>query len=149
MAICVYPPPCPEADFSKDFVICAFMGRRPTSGYSIAIERIWTDEERMHVQIVKISPPENFTVAQVLMSPYVFVSSEKVDMKVVSDVANGSRVIAEPILPELFSGGCLTIAFIALSGAVIGLRRRTQSSAHGASGHFTRLLDCAVNTMWC
>jgi hypothetical protein len=39
-------------------VICAFMGQRPTTGYSIDIERIWTDGEKVFVEVVKRRPPE-------------------------------------------------------------------------------------------
>ncbi|MBS7621052.1 protease complex subunit PrcB family protein, partial [Candidatus Bathyarchaeota archaeon] len=47
------------------------MGQRPTTGYSIDVERIWTDGEHIFVEVVRRDPPEGFVVGEMITCPYV------------------------------------------------------------------------------
>jgi hypothetical protein len=72
--------PPPEIDFSNFMVVCAFMGQRPTTGYSIDIERIWTDGEKVFVEVVKRRPPEGLVVCEMVTCPYVMALVERTEM---------------------------------------------------------------------
>jgi len=116
------PTLSPDVDFSKNVVICAFMGRCPTAGYAISIERIWTDGEQVHVEIIKSSPPEEFAVAQVITCPYMFASIEKLDLPFVFHVAEKNGAVTDYVLPEFSAATYLLVVFIALSAAIIALK---------------------------
>ena len=123
---CLSPTSYPEIDFSGNIVICAFMGRRSTSGYSISIERIWADEERMHVEIAKYGPLENFTVPEIVTYPYVFASLERTELDFIFSVTGEDGTINEYILPEFPTMACMLIAFIALSMVIVVLMHKAQ-----------------------
>jgi hypothetical protein len=121
------PPSCPNVDFSKNVVICAFMGRCPTAGYSIYIEKIWTDEEQVHVEIFKRSPSGDLVVAEVITSPFVIASLEKIDLQFVFHVAEENGTTTDYVLPEFSTATYLLVAFASLSVALIALKH-TRSS---------------------
>ena len=120
------PPLYPKIDFSKFTVICAFMGRCSTTGYSISIERIWANEERIHVEITKSSPPKDFVVAHMLTYPYVFASLEKTDLDFVFNVTEEDGTIIEYFLPEFSTTMFTLTAFVALSVIIVILAHRVQ-----------------------
>ena len=123
-ALCIPKTQYPKITFSKNIVICAFMGQRPTTGYSISVERIWTDGERIHVEIAKYSPPKNAIVGQVVTYPYVFTSLERTDLEVVFRVTEEDGTINEYILPEFPMVTFALIAFMVLSAAMVALTRK-------------------------
>jgi hypothetical protein len=45
------PPPLPDIDFSREMVVVAAMGRRPSSAYSIIIEGAYTYERSYRLEI--------------------------------------------------------------------------------------------------
>lgn len=116
----------PKIDFSRFTVICAFMGRRSTTGYSISIERIWANEKRIHVEITKSSPPKNFVVAYMLTYPCVFASLEKTDLDFVFDVTEEDGTTIEYLLPEFSTTVFTLTAFITLSVIIVVLTRKAQ-----------------------
>ena len=123
---------CPKIFFSKNIVICAFMGNRPTTGYSISVERIWTDGERIHVEIAKYSPPKNAIVGEVLTHPYVFTSLERTDLEVVFRVTEEDGTINEYILPEFPMAIFALVAFMVLSAAMVALTRKPLENHHNS-----------------
>jgi len=44
-------PPLPEVDFSREMIVVAVMGARPTSGYAIIIDCACEVENRLEVQV--------------------------------------------------------------------------------------------------
>jgi hypothetical protein len=46
------PPPLPEIDFSREMVIVAAMGARPTSGYAIIIDTAYAYERNYRLEVV-------------------------------------------------------------------------------------------------
>jgi len=114
--------PCPEIVFSEKMVACAFMGQRHTAGYRISLEKIWADEEKVHVEIVKDAPPKDSVVAQVLTYPYVFVSLERTDADVVFHVTEENGTIVDYLLPELPFVSYVLAVFAVLSGVLLVLK---------------------------
>jgi len=76
----------PRIDFSKQMLIGVFLGRRPTGGYSVSVERILYNEKEGHliVHAVEKCPKPGSIVIQVITYPGVFVSIDKVPVKKVS-----------------------------------------------------------------
>lgn len=117
--------PYPEIDFSKNMVICAFMGKRPTTGYSISIRRIWAEEEGIHVEIAKSDPPENLVVCPVITYPYVFASLERTDSGIIFTITEENGSINKVAIPEFPVMTFTLIAFIVLSATVVALTCKT------------------------
>ena len=92
--------PPPEIDFSNFMVVCAFMGQRPTTGYSIDIERIWTDGEKVFVEVVKRRPPEGLVVCEMVTCPYVMVLVERTEMHSVFQVVDENGETSEYVTSE-------------------------------------------------
>ena len=46
------PPPLPEIDFSREMLIVAAMGARPTSGYAIIIDAAYAHERNYRLEVV-------------------------------------------------------------------------------------------------
>ena len=124
------PIPCPEINFSKKMVICAFMGERRTTGYSISIRRIWTDGERVHVEIAKYSPPKDAIVGQALTYPYVFASLERTDSELIFTITEENGTVNEVTIPEFPVMTFTLTAFIVLSAAIVALTRKTRRNHH-------------------
>jgi hypothetical protein len=115
----------PKMNFSKNMVVCAFMGERPTTGYSVSLQRIWTEEERMVVKIDKRNPPENFMVSEVITYPYVIASLQRTDLEIVFNITEEDGTINEYILPEFTIMAFILTAFIVISTAIVVLTRKT------------------------
>jgi hypothetical protein len=122
--------PYPEINFSKDMVICAFMGKRPTTGYSISVRRIWAEEERIHVEIAKSGPPENLMVSEIITCPYVFASLERTDLELIFTITEENGMVNEVTIPEFPVVTFTLTAFIVLSAAIVALTRKTRRNHH-------------------
>jgi len=122
--------PYPEIIFSKNMVICAFMGERSTTGYSISVKRIWAEEERIHVEIAKSSPPENLVVSEVITYPYVFASLERTDSGLIFTITEENGTVNEVAIPEFPVMTFTLTAFIVLSAAIVALTRKTRRNHH-------------------
>jgi hypothetical protein len=118
----VPPKPCPEIAFSEEVVICALMGRRSTAGYRISIERVWGNEEGIHVRVVKHEPPDDMIVAQILTYPFVFASIERTDRPIIFHIKeDGSD--EEIILPEFPTLGFILIILAAITTSLLLLKK--------------------------
>jgi hypothetical protein len=129
-ALYMHTTPYPEINFSKDMVICAFMGKRPTTGYSISVRRIWTEEERIHVEIAKSDPPENLMVSEIITYPYVFASLERTDSEMIFTITEENGTVNEVTIPEFPVMTFTLTAFIVLSAAIVALTRKTRRNHH-------------------
>lgn len=101
--------PPPSINFSANFVVCAFMGQRPTTCYSIDVDRIWTNGELVFVEIVKHVPHKGFATGQIITYPYVMVLMEKTDMSFVFNITD--EEVPKSIVTE-FSSSALWIILI-------------------------------------
>lgn len=124
------PIPCPEINFSKKMVICAFMGKRPTTGYSISIRRIWAEEERIHIEIAKSDPPESLVVGEVITYPYVFASLGRTDSELMFTITEENGMVNEVTIPEFPVMTFTLTAFIVLSAVIVALTRKTRRIHH-------------------
>jgi hypothetical protein len=122
--------PYREIIFSKNEVICAFMGKCSTTGYSISVKRIWAEEERIHVEIAKRNPQKNAVVGEVLTYPYVFTLIERTELEVVFDVTEEDGTSHEVTIPEFPMMAFTVTAFIALSTAMILMTRKARRNDH-------------------
>ncbi len=123
----VSPEPLPEVNFSTHMLVCAFMGKRTTSGYSITIERIWDDGEAIHVEVVKRGPPEDFVVAQVVTCPYVIVLMERTDLHFVFHVVSENGETVEYVLDEFHTVALIIMLLTVLCVMFVALRIKGSS----------------------
>lgn len=113
----------PEVDFAEKMLICTFMGEQPTAGYSIRVDRMWVEEERMHVEIEKRAPRTDSVVAQVITYPYTFVLLDASEMEVVFHIPGEGGNEDVLITPE-FTGPALALfGILVLSAVIIALRQ--------------------------
>lgn len=86
-------PDRPEVDFERRIVIAIVLGKRPTGGYSVEIDDVWTseDEEQIQVQFTEAVPGEGCVVTQALTSPYVLATVEAQDEDVTFSGAEENR----------------------------------------------------------
>ncbi len=76
----------PRFDFSKQMLVGVFLGRRPTGGYAVNVERIVYNEKEGHLVIhaVEKCPEPGSMVIQVITYPGIFVSIDRVPVKKVT-----------------------------------------------------------------
>jgi len=120
--------PSPDVLFSEKMVICGFMGTRPTAGYSISINRMWVDENRVHVELVKHNPGNQSVVAQVLTHPYVFASLNQMDIPVIFDLHVETDTNEEPVIPELSFSEFTLVTFLVFSILMFTLIQKMRAS---------------------
>lgn len=112
----------PEVDFSKFMVVCAFMGWRPTTGYSINVEGIWTDGEKVFVEVIKRGPPEGLVVCEMVTCPYVMVLVGRTEMHFVFQVVGEGGETTEYVLDEFSSLVSVSVLFTFLFVTIIMLK---------------------------
>ena len=66
-------PPVPEIDFSREMLLVAAMGTRPTGGYSIEIEAVDRDSASITAGVRKRSPGKNCGTISALTAPVAIV----------------------------------------------------------------------------
>ena len=66
--------PAPVVDFSQSIVAAVFLGSRPTAGYRVEITAVTLRDGTVMVDYVEHGPPPDALVAQVVTSPFCFVS---------------------------------------------------------------------------
>jgi hypothetical protein len=69
----------PEVDFSRNVVVVAALGQRPTGGYEIAVSRVAQADGQLSIEVVETTPGPNCITAGAETQP--------VDMVVVSAAA--------------------------------------------------------------
>ena len=62
-------PPIPEIDFTKEMVIVAALGTRPTAGHMIRIARVGRSSGVTYVDVVSERPGPTCRTAQMMTSP--------------------------------------------------------------------------------
>ncbi len=62
-------PEPPSVDFTQDMVIVAAMGSRPTGGYTISIEGVYTSGGELYVDVLERSPGLGCFSTQVITAP--------------------------------------------------------------------------------
>ncbi|HZI86402.1 MAG TPA: protease complex subunit PrcB family protein [Pyrinomonadaceae bacterium] len=77
-----YPEP-PEVDFSREMVIVAAMGQRPTSGYEIIIDGAYERDDRLEVVVKSVVNVKCFGVFPTVTSPLDIVRLPKIERPVV------------------------------------------------------------------
>jgi len=70
-------------DFSDNIVIALFAGQQPTGGYSIGVSHIKKVNDNLFVTLSFTEPNKNDNVSLALSQPYIFLSTEKIDGKVI------------------------------------------------------------------
>jgi hypothetical protein len=60
----------PPVDFSQSIVVAVFVGSRPTTGFTVDIMAVKTEENRTVVEYRERQPPRDAFVAQVITSPF-------------------------------------------------------------------------------
>lgn len=73
--------PAPTIDFSKEMIVAAFMGSRPTAGFSTAIVSATAANGALIVRYSESRPPAGTITAQVLTFPYHIAAVPKADVK--------------------------------------------------------------------
>jgi hypothetical protein len=64
------PPPLPEIDFSREMIVVAAMGARPTSGYAIVIDGAYAYDRNYRLEVVVRSVENrNCAAFQVMTAP--------------------------------------------------------------------------------
>lgn len=117
-------PTYPRIDFSSRMVICAFMGKQPTNGCGIRIERIFSEEEIIHVEIVKTNPLENLLVNDVVTSPFIFFSIQRTDKDFIFDITEETNTIYDDITPEFPITSLTFIILIFLSAITAAFAKK-------------------------
>ncbi len=62
-------PALPVIDFSRQTVIAASMGQRPSGGHAIRIDEVFEDDQRVFVVAVETSPGPACFSTQIITSP--------------------------------------------------------------------------------
>lgn len=72
-------PALPPVDFTRQAVIAATMGQRPTGGYVIEVAAVFEAEGRLYPLIRETSPEASCVVPQVITAPAVAVIVDRAD----------------------------------------------------------------------
>jgi len=65
----VPPPPVPSVDFTRERVLVAALGQRPTGGFGIQLERADLDDSEVIVNVLSTSPGRLCVVSQAVTQP--------------------------------------------------------------------------------
>lgn len=63
-------PTAPEVDFQKDMIVAVMMGQQSSGGYTIAIESITQENEKMRVDVQEQEPAEDAMTSSALSAPF-------------------------------------------------------------------------------
>lgn len=78
-------PAVPQIDFADSMIVAAFVGQKPTGGYSVRIEEVIRvaatagQPSQIVVRTSEVIPAEDAVVTQMLTSPFHMVRVEKAD----------------------------------------------------------------------
>ena len=75
-------PALPVIDFSRQTVIAASMGQRPSGGHAIRIEEVFEDDQRVFAVAVETSPGPDCFTTQIITSPVATVVVDRVGREV-------------------------------------------------------------------
>lgn len=68
-----------NVDFNKEILIGIFLGQRPTSGYSINLEKVLLENKKIVIYAKEICPKKDQIVLMVITYPSVFIKIPKYD----------------------------------------------------------------------
>ncbi|MBI2946699.1 MAG: protease complex subunit PrcB family protein [Verrucomicrobia bacterium] len=71
----------PAVDFGKEMVVAVTMGRKPTGGYAIKIQRIESTPASLKILLEQRTPGPGALVTQAFTSPFHFVAVAKSALK--------------------------------------------------------------------
>lgn len=77
----------PKVDFSREMVLAAFMGTRPTGGYAIKITSAREEKGKLVVTVTEQQPPPGSMAIQVLTSPFHIVAVKRSSLPIAWKVA--------------------------------------------------------------
>ncbi|VAW97102.1 hypothetical protein MNBD_GAMMA23-1262 [hydrothermal vent metagenome] len=73
----------PRINFDDDMVIAIFAGQQPSGGYTLGVSRLKKLDDNLTVLVTFKEPPQDGVVSLALTQPYIFISTAKVDGKVI------------------------------------------------------------------
>jgi hypothetical protein len=68
-----------NVNFENELLIGVFLGQRPTSGYSINVDRVVLESKKILVQASEICPKKDQIVLMVITYPSIFIKIPKYD----------------------------------------------------------------------
>ncbi|MEO0143728.1 MAG: protease complex subunit PrcB family protein [candidate division WOR-3 bacterium] len=71
-----------DVNFNKEILIGVFLGQRPTSGYSISVEKVLLENKKIVVYANEICPKKDQMVLMVITYPSVFIKIPKYEYPV-------------------------------------------------------------------
>jgi PrcB C-terminal len=77
------PPPLPEIDFSREIVVVAAMGRRPSSAYAIIIDGAYERNDRLEVVVRSVENRKGCPAYTIMTAPVDIVRLPKTERPVV------------------------------------------------------------------
>jgi PrcB C-terminal len=77
------PPPLPEIDFSREMIVVAAMGRRPTSNYDIIIDGAYERDNRLEVVVRSVENRKGCGAYMIITAPVDIVRLPKTERTVV------------------------------------------------------------------
>lgn len=81
-----------HVDWSKEMLLAAFMGEKPTGGYSVTIQDVRPERGRLVVTVAQSAPGHGMMTTQVLTTPFDIVAVKKSTLPVVWKVVAGPPV---------------------------------------------------------
>jgi hypothetical protein len=70
-------PPAPSVDFARQMVLATAMGQRPSGGYSIVIDSVYSSGGTLYAVVRSVSPGPNCIVPAVMSAPVVAVRVDR------------------------------------------------------------------------
>ncbi len=75
-------PALPEVDFAAETVAAAFMGSRPTGGYSIEIEKICRQQGKYTAVVRTVSPQPGEMLTMAITRPFHIIKIDRPEMEI-------------------------------------------------------------------
>lgn len=72
----------PDIDFDHTVVLAAFAGDKSTGGYSIRIDEVLQEDNRIAVNVIVVTPGGSCSVASSITNPYQIVSMVRQDLPI-------------------------------------------------------------------
>lgn len=73
----------PKINFNDKIVIAIFSGQQPSGGYAVGVSQMKILDDNLYVGVTFKEPQQGDQVSLALTQPYIFVSTNKVDGKVI------------------------------------------------------------------
>jgi len=74
------PPPVPEVDFRGSSVVAAFLGTKPTGGYSVDVGDVYLEDGEVYVDLEVTEPGPGTLTTQALTHPWVMIEVSRPDL---------------------------------------------------------------------